>query len=45
MWLMVMMVGVFSASAAFIGYLKPEARRSVILAGFFFAGTGGLVGT
>ena len=44
MSLMVMMVGVFSASAAFIGYLKPEARRSVILAGFFFAVAGGLVG-
>lgn len=44
MWLMVTMVGVFSACAAFVSYLKPESRRDVVLLGLFLVSVGGLLG-
>jgi hypothetical protein len=44
MWLMVMMVSVFSAIAAFLCYLKPEARRSVMWVGLCLVIAGGIIG-
>ena len=44
MWLMVCMVGGFSASAAFAGYLKPEARWRVMWLGLLFVMAGGFLG-
>ena len=44
MWLMVCMVGGFSATAAFAGYLKPEARWRVMWIGLLVVLAGGIIG-
>lgn len=45
MWLLVTMVGVFSATAGFISFLKPESRRNVVLVGLFLVLVGGMAGS